>query len=506
VRSPLRKLLLGVAIGALVLVGCCRFLLPERFAVNAPVAHILLGRGIDAPAQAQLDERIQVPPGFHFTRFAEGLPNVRFLRFTPAGDLLASQPRESRVVLLERDRNGDGRSDGVRTLLEGLNRPHGMDLRDGWLYVAETDAIGRIRFDPDTGKTEGKFERIVTGIPGGENHWTRTLRFGPDGMMYVSVGSSCNVCLEKDERRAAMLRFQPDGSGGEIYARGLRNSVGFDWQPGSGKLYATDNGRDLLGDGFPPCELNEIQQGAFYGWPFANGDRVPDPDFGAGHETEIAASTPPVHAFQPHNAPLGMTFIRSPDAPAALQNAALVALHGSWNRTRKDGYKVVSLRWGADGKVEERDFMTGFERDGDVIGRPVDVIEGPDGAIYVTDDYAGSVYRVASGTAPAARSAETAAAPAAAAASPLAALSAEEITSSSARGQALFDANACGGCHVAAQARSGMVVRPLRELAARYSIDALVALLAAPTPPMPVAPLSDAERRDVAIYLLSSHP
>jgi glucose/arabinose dehydrogenase len=142
--------------------------------------------------------------------------------------------------------------------------------------------------------------------------------------MYVSVGSSCNVCIEEDPRRAAMLRFQPDGSGGELFASGLRNSVGFDWQPGSGDLYATDNGRDLLGDDIPPCELNRIVKDGFYGWPFAYGSRVPDPDFGAGHEAEIAASIPAAHGFRAHNAPLGITFVRNANAPASLRGAALV--------------------------------------------------------------------------------------------------------------------------------------------------------------------------------------
>ncbi len=505
VRRPLRTTVLGAGLVALVLVGCCRLFLPERFAVNAPLRQLLFGRGIDPPPQARLDERLRVPAGFSFTRYAEGLPNARLLRFTPSGDLLVSQTRSGKIVLLAPDRDADGRSDGARVVLEGLDRPHGLDLYDGWLYVAETGAIGRVRFDPATGRTQGAFERIVTGIPGGENHFTRTLRFGPDGAMYVSVGSSCNVCLEKDRRRAAILRYRPDGTGEEIYATGLRNSVGFDWQPGTGKLYATDNGRDLLGDDFPPCELNEIRKGAFYGWPFANGDRIPDPDFGAGHEAEIAASAPPAHGFRPHNAPLGMTFVRGANAPAELRGAALVALHGSWNRTRKDGYRVVSLHWRDDGTIDERDFMTGFERDGDVIGRPVDVAEGPDGALYVSDDYAGSVYRVAQGAAPAAAAA--AAVPERPASRfPLAALPLSEAKGRSEHGETLFEETGCWRCHVTGRTQQGVVVVPLANLSQRYSIDDLAAFLAAPTPPMPVFTLSDEERYDLAVYLLGSRP
>src|SRR5262249_54822395 len=158
---------------------------------------------------------------------------------------------------------------------------------------------------------------IVTGLPAGGNHWTRTLRVGPDDRLYVSIGSSCNVCREEDKRRAAILTYTLDGSDETILATGLRNAVGFDWRPGTGELYATGTGRGRLADDFPPCKFERIAAGGFYGWPFANGNRVPDPDFGAGHEAEIAASIPPAHAFRAHNAPLGMTFIRGDRVPAA---------------------------------------------------------------------------------------------------------------------------------------------------------------------------------------------
>ncbi len=500
----LRRVLL-IAAGAVVVgVGACQLLLPERFAVNAPLRQLLFGRGIAAPSVETVEQRLHGPPGFGVGRYAEGIPGARFLRFTPAGDLLVSAPREGKIVLLERDTHGSGRADGARTLIAGLNRPHGMDFHEGWLYIAETDAIGRVRFDPATRETSGPFERIVTGLPAGGNHWTRTLRFGPDGLLYVSVGSSCNVCLEQDSRRAAMLRFDPDGGHMEIFASGLRNSVGFDWQPGTGDLYATDNGRDLLGDDFPPCELNLVVQGGFYGWPFANGDRVPDPDFGAGHEAEIARSRPPVHGFRPHNAPLGMTFVRGENAPPELRGAALVALHGSWNRTKKDGYKVVSLHWGPDGVISERDFLTGFLKDEDVIGRPVDVAEGPDGAFYVSDDYAGSIYRVAFGQA--SQAAPPAAAPASAQANPLSALSPAEIAQESARGEALFERYGCAGCHLPERAEKGVVAKPLGGLAGRYSLAGLEAFLAAPTPPMPVFPLSESDRYALAVHLLATRP
>jgi glucose/arabinose dehydrogenase len=488
--------LIGVAV-----LGAC-LLLPERFAVNVPIRNALFGTPGAAPSPDLLGTRVRVPEGLSVGLFAE-LPRIRALRVTAAGDLLASVPREGRVVLLERDADGDGRSDGTRELLRGLNRPHGMDVRGEWLYVAETDAISRVRFDAAAREVSGGLERVVTGLPGGGNHWTRTLRFGPNDWLYVSVGSSCNACIEEDPRRAALLRFRPDGSGAEIYATGLRNAVGFDWRPDTGELYATDNGRDLLGDDYPPCELNRVVKGGFYGWPFANGNRDSDPDFGEGREEEIATSIPPAHPFRAHNAPLGIAFLQRPLGAALPRGTAVVALHGSWNRTLKDGYKVVSLQFAPGGEVEERDLLWGFLEEDDVVGRPVDVATGPDGEIYVSDDYAGAVYRIVEGEQQPAASAAARAAGPGAPSDPLAELPAAERAAASARGAALYETHACFRCHEPERAEAGMVPKPLGELRSRYDPTSLAAFLAAPTPPMPLAPLSDAERRDLAIHLLA---
>ena len=507
-----RRLAKVAALLAVLMAGtlaCCRIglrLLPEKFAVNAPLAQLVLGRGTEAAPVDELRRRIAVPDGFALSLYATGIPNARMLRFAPNGDLLVSSPRSGRVLLLERDGNGDGRADAMRTLLEGLDRPHGLDFHDGWLYVAEGNAVSRVRYDTDGRRVAGALERVVSGLPDGGNHWTRSVRFGPDGLLYVAVGSSCNVCEEKDRRRAALLRFRPDGSGEELFATGLRNSVGFDWQPSTGDLYANDNGRDLLGDDIPPCELNRVVQGGFYGWPFATGDRVPDPDFGKGHEREIAASLPPAHPFRAHNAPLGITFVRGEHAPASLRGAALVALHGSWNRRAKDGYKVVSLHWGPDGRIEERDFATGFLREDVVIGRPVDVAEGPDGAFYVSDDYTGSIYRIAwvgrdGERTESAPSRET---PALAAADALATLDPSERAGATATGRALYEANACFRCHEVERAEKGAVPVVMANLGRRYDVTSLTTYLAAPQPPMPLFPLQPAERRDLAVFLLSA--
>ena len=481
-----------------------RYWLPERFAVNLPGLQALLGRDPAAPSVASL-KRLTLPKGFALSRFAAGLKNARFLRITESGDVIVSQPREGRVTLLRRDENGDGASDGTEPLLDGLDRPHGLALKDGFLYVAEMTAVGRIHFDAASRKTSGAFERVITGLPSGGNHWTRTIGFGPDGFLYVSVGSSCNVCLEEDERRAAISRYDPASFKGAVYARGLRNAVGFAWRPGTLELFATDNGRDLLGDDFPPCELNRVVENGFYGWPFANGDRVKDPDFGDGHEKEIATTIPPAHGFRAHNAPLGIAFLEGSALSPDYQGSALVALHGSWNRTTKDGYKVVSIHWDGNGRITEKDFLTGFVENDTVIGRPVDIAQARDGSIYVSDDYAGSIFRITTG-----------AAAAAAAPNPTPTNSGSEIASAPltldhaavARGRDLWRLDQCDLCHDPAvvakdpENKLGKTTKLLVRLQGKYDVAKMVKYLEAPQPPMPLFEMTAAERRDLAAYVL----
>jgi glucose/arabinose dehydrogenase len=495
----LRALLLSLLTCASI---TCGIRLPCGLTINPPMAF----SGEPLP-DAQLHERIKLPPGFSISIYASDLDGARFLLFTDAGDLLVSVPRPGKIFLIGRDTDGNGRAGPTRVLLEGLDRTHGMAYRSGWLYIAEGSAVLRIRFDPASGTVSGAPERIITGLPEGGNHWTRTVHIGPDEKLYLTAGSSCNVCLEEDRRRAAMMRYELNGSGEQIYATGLRNTVDFAWQPGTNNLYGTDNGRDLLGDDFPPCELNRIVPMGFYGWPFANGNRVPDPDYGAGHEAQIAASIPPAHGFGAHTAPLGITFYVPPpgNAPAKFppeyKGVAFVAEHGSWNRSKKSGYQVVALRFLADGQITEEPFASGFMIDENVSGRPVDVAVGPDGALYVSDDFTGAIYRIAYGAASASAAMPTAHA---AQRNPLANLSEAEIKSASARGAALWKDNGCASCHVAEQAAPN-AYRPLMAIADKYTIDSLVAYLHTPTPPMPAFPLSDDQRRDLAVYLMTTY-
>jgi len=395
-NSQLRRFLVIAAASALLLVVALAAFVwwgPIPVSDKRVMLDFMLGRGIEAPSEATVAERLRAPTGMQVQVYSSDVPLARVMLFTPDGDLIVSRTRAGVVSLLERDRNADGIADGHRVLFENLDGPHGLALHDGWLYVAERTSISRVRFDSATGTPTGAFERILTGLTTDGFHQSKTIGIGPDGWLYLAHGSSCNACVEQDPRRATVMRLRPDGSGADIYATGLRNSVGFDWAPWDGALYATDNGRALLGDDFPPDELNRIEQGRFYGWPYVNGFGAADPDLG-GEYAGDPVPTHPVHGFRPHNAPLGIHFVRAAELPAGYERTALVALHGSWNRSTPDGYKVVALRWRDDGTIDESDFLTGFLNEGGIIGRPAFVTEGPDGAIYVSDDYAGVVYRV----------------------------------------------------------------------------------------------------------------
>ncbi len=342
-------------------------------------------------------QQLEVPDGFRIQVFARHLDRPRLLRWTPAGQLLVSLPHRGEVWRLSADANHDGRTDGQQAVVTGLRRPHGLDFHHDatgrlWLYIAETHQVGRLPWDAVEDRPAGPYRPVID-LPDGGMHWTRTLRSGPDGALYVSVGSSCNSCVEADPRRAALLRIDPATGTSEVYASGLRNAVGFDWTA-EGALYATENGRDFLGDDRPPDELNRIVPGGFYGWPYLHGVDIPDPNLDKLGRTEPEHSRVPAHLFRAHNAPLGIDFIRGGGLPQPYPGAAVVALHGSWNRSQKDGYSVVVLRPDGHGGFDERPLVTGFERGGQVIGRPVDVQEGPDGALYISDDHAGQVYRL----------------------------------------------------------------------------------------------------------------
>jgi glucose/arabinose dehydrogenase len=355
------------------------------------VVGILLFLRPAAAVAAGLEGTIALPPGFSISVYAQGLASPRFMTWSARGDLLVSLPGRGQVVGL-RDSARTGRADRTWVVADGLDRPHGLAFQDGQtLHVAETGRVLRFRYDGETGRAS-KRDVVVPDLPAGGGHWTRTIAFGPDGKLYVSIGSSCNVCLERDRRRAAVVRYNADGSGEHLFAQGLRNAVGiaFDSQ---GLLWGVVNGRDWLGDDFPPENLVQIKDGKHYGWPHCNGRRVPDPDFprpGFCDTVEL-----PDFEMQAHSAPLGMAFYTGQMFPPEFQGDIFIAFHGSWNRSTKTGYKVVRVRMRGGRPAAIEDFATGWLVGDRVWGRPVDLTVGPDGALYVSDDSAGRIYRIA---------------------------------------------------------------------------------------------------------------
>lgn len=344
-----------------------------------------------AAEESALLSRLTVPDGFGIEVFAEGLRGARFLALGPDSTVYLTVPRDGKVLAL----HGNRPPARIETVARDLNRPHGIVFHDGALWVAETDGV--VKFPGYKGGPVGDPVSVVTGLPGGGNHWTRTIVFGPeDGLLYVSVGSSCNVCFEQDPRRAAITRYSPDGSGEEIFARGLRNAVGLAWHPETGALWATHNGRDWLGDDLPPEEIvNIVVEGGDYGWPYCYGDRVPNPDVELQDPARCESTIPPAITDTAHSAPLGCTFYTGDQFPEEFRGDFLVAYHGSWNRSEPTGYKVVRVVVEDGGPVEIRDFITGFlPPAGKALGRPVDLLVDSDGSLLISDDAGGRIFRV----------------------------------------------------------------------------------------------------------------
>jgi glucose/arabinose dehydrogenase len=374
-------LVLGIVVVALLVLGW--HWLPVSIAVPPSEAR--------SPGETDgIASQLKPPQGFTVNAYATGLGDARSMALTPRGDIILSSP-PARVLLIKADKDGDGRADGVVTLIDGLHNVTGLTLDGDQLYVAEDGRVLRAGFDAEAGRVTGSLETVLADLPPGGMHWSRTIKKGPDGFFYVSIGASCNVCIESNPWRAAIIRFKP-GEKPELFASGLRNTVGFDWQPGTGDLYGVDNGRDWLGDDFPPEDVNRIVEGGFYGWPYLHGDNVPDPDYGQQAGDRAKTAIAPAYKLPAHVAPLSILFLRHAEAPS-LAATALVAEHGSWNRSRKDGYQVVALTW-RDGAISQTPFLTGFLKDGEVLGRPVDLAEAPDGTVFVSDDFGGVIWRV----------------------------------------------------------------------------------------------------------------
>lgn len=339
-------------------------------------------------------ETIRMPEGFSISVFAdEGLDEARQLALSPSGVVYVGTRRAGKVYAVV-DADGDHGADAVHVIAEGLEMPNGVAWRDGSLYVAEVSRI--LRYDGIDDRLDDPPEPVVVrdDYPTDRLHGWKYIGFGPDGRLYVPVGAPCNVCLRDDPIYASITRMSPDGSEREIFARGVRNTVGFDWHPGTGALYFTDNGRDRLGDDLPPDELNRATEpGLHFGFPFCHAGEIPDPEF--GDRRPCAAFTPPVQRLGPHVAGLGMLFYTGNRFPERYRGQILVPEHGSWNRSRKIGYRVTLVRLDPDGNaIAYEPFATGWLQGEEAWGRPVDLLQMPDGSVLLSDDANGAIYRI----------------------------------------------------------------------------------------------------------------
>lgn len=331
---------------------------------------------------------ISLPPGFSIEIWADNVPNARSLALGDDGTVFVATRRDGRVYAVQTS-GGERR---VTTLAERLKMPNGVAFHDGDLYVAENHRI--IRFDDIESRLDDVPAPVViidTLLPERHHGW-RYIEFGPDGKLYIALGAPCNVC-ERDDA-ANISRMNPDGSGLEVYAEGVRNSVGFDWHPETNALWFTDNGRDMLGDDLPPGELNHAPiSGLHFGFPYCHGGDIPDPEYGDKRSCEEFEG--PAQKLGPHVAPLGMIFYTGNMFPAEYRKQVLIAEHGSWNRSSKIGYRVSLVRMEDGSPVGYEVFADGWLNNEEVSGRPVDLLQLEDGSLLVSDDQSGMIYRIA---------------------------------------------------------------------------------------------------------------
>lgn len=336
---------------------------------------------------------LTMPAGFAISVYAqlEGAP--RMLAFSPDNVLFATEQRGGQVVRVT-DVNGVGQ---VNVWASGLNIPHGIAFytvdNQTYLYVAAYNQVVRYKYSNGQ-MTAGDTEVVVPNLPTSNAHVTRTIVFGADNKMYLSMGSGCNVCEEDDERRAAVMQFNPDGSDGRIFASGLRNGVGLALNPTTNEIWETENSRDILGDDMPPDEINILQDGANYGWPYCISNKVWDANFKRQDQPYCDTTLAPALPLQAHSAPLGISFYTGTQFPQDYQDDAFVSFHGSWNRNVKTGYKVVRIHVENGRPTLYEDFITGFLVNGNEWGRPVDPVTGPEGSLYLSDDSTNAIYKI----------------------------------------------------------------------------------------------------------------
>lgn len=335
---------------------------------------------------------ISLPDGFAIEVFAEGVEGARSLCLGDAGTVFVGSRDPGRIYALV-DADGEPGAEAVLVIAEGLDSPNGVAFLDGDLYVAEIDRI--LRFEDVESSLEAPPEPTVVydGFPHYDLHGWKFIAFGPDDKLYVPLGAPCNACEPDDPRLATIMRMDPDGTGLEVFAEGVRNTVGFDWHPATGELWFTDNGRDGMGDDLPPDELNRAQEaGLHFGFPYVHGKDILDPEYGSGRSPSDYAA--PEIELGPHVAALGMRFYDGEMFPKRYRGRIFIAEHGSWNRSTPIGYRVTTVVLEDGEAVSYEAFARGWLTDGEAFGRPVDVLVMPDGALLVSDDRADMVYRI----------------------------------------------------------------------------------------------------------------
>lgn len=359
------------------------------FHVLALAAVCLAGTAIAAPSI----ERLKLPPGFKVEVYADNVENARSLALGAKGTVFVGTRSEGSVYALV-DANVDGKAE-VITIAEGLNSPNGVAFRDGALYVAEINRI--LRFDDIEANLKKPPKPVVVfdKLPRDGHHGWKFIAFGPDGWLYVPVGAPCNICEADPDVYAAIHRMKPDGSQYEVFARGIRNTVGFDWDPSTKELWFNEHGRDMMGDDMPSCELNHAPKaGMHFGFPYCHQGDTPDPEYGS--KRKCSEFTPPALKQGGHVAPNGLRFYTGKMFPAEYRNRIFIAQHGSWNRSKKNGYRVMMVTLKSDGKTVDKfeEFATGWMENERAWGRPVDLLVMPDGSLLISDDTANAVYRV----------------------------------------------------------------------------------------------------------------
>jgi len=338
--------------------------------------------------------KIKLPPGFHISYFAKNITGARSLAIGAKGTVFVSTKDFDKVYALV-DANNDGVADKKYIVAKNMSTPNGVAFHNGSLYIAEVSKIWRIDNIEQNLANPPKPVLVYDKFPTDAHHGWKYIAFGPDGKLYVPVGAPCNICdkSDKDPRYAGITRMNPDGTGQEVYAKGIRNTVGFDWHPVTKELWFTDNGRDLMGDNFPPDELNcAPAKGMHFGYPYRHGDNIPDPEY--GRKYACTECVPPVAKLQAHVAALGMKFYTGNMFPPEYKNQVFIAEHGSWNRTDPDGYRITLVRLKGNKEKTYEIFADGWLQGRTPWGRPVDLLVLKDGSMLVSDDMNHAVYRI----------------------------------------------------------------------------------------------------------------